>query len=203
MSCAEVRLRCKWAWDVLWSGLGPSRPRAGAGGECGARFRPRVASGPGSCCRTRPLADAGGNAIFVCRSSWAGRLVSSLLQMLPGNDVRSLPAVLVVALFSFLWGGFLGQDLTVQRRWLMGWWPEHLCPCFSSSSCCPGPCFPCSPPLKTAPPVWALGCALYRRAVPRVPLVSSLVVEPPSAVSTPSPPIFQLQDPAWLSRSIP
>lgn len=86
---------------MLWSGLGPPCPQVGAGRECRACSQPCVASGPGSCRRTRPLTDAGSNVIFVCCSSWPGRPVSSLLQMLPDNDVRRLPAVLLVTFFFF------------------------------------------------------------------------------------------------------
>lgn len=62
---------------------------------------------------------------------------------------------------------------------------------------------PLLPAARNSPPVCALGCAPYRRAVSRVPLVSFLVVNSPSAASTSFPSIFQLQDPAWLSWSIP
>lgn len=189
---------------MLWSGLGPPCPQVGAGRERRACSQPCVASGPGSCRRTRPLTDAGSNVIFVCCSSWPGRPASSLLQMLPDNDVRRLPAVLLVTFFfsagRFSWSvcnhgemlacrlvaGALGSLLLQQLLLPSG----------------PGPHFPRSLPLETVSLhcPWAvllkeeqcLGC----RSV-------LLVVKSPSIALPPSPSVSWPQDAALLSQSIP
>lgn len=193
---------------MLWSGLGPPCPQVGAGRECRACSQPCVASGPGSCRRTRPLTDAGSNVIFVCCSSWPGRPVSSLLQMLPDNDVRRLPAVLLVTFFFFFFflrGGFLGRCATMERCWLAGWWPEHLGPCFSSSSCCHLALIHTSLTpyhLKQSPCI-APGLRFLKKSSAWGAVVSSLVVKSPSVALPPSPSVSWLQDAALLSQSIP
>lgn len=107
-----------------WAG---SVPPAGRSGQ-GAFPAPR---GPGARQLPPNASPRLGNEIFVRRSSCSGRPVSSLLQMLPGNDVHgSLQCCLF---FCFLRGGFRGR-CAPEGCWFAGCWTEHSGPSFSSCS---------------------------------------------------------------------
>lgn len=162
------------------AGLGPWCPQAAAGTE---RSQPCVAPGLG-------------NEIFVCRSSWSERPVSSLLQMLPDNDMHGSLQCCFSPFFNFFFfsspAGRFSWPVCAGEMLICGLLDRALRPFLLQLF------LPHSQLLRILP-AFFLGCASYSRAVPEVLWCSLCCPSPPVLSQHLVPPCFGQQHPLAMA----